>query len=456
MSPPPPPPSDSADSDPAAAAFPDREVHKSSVTRRNWTSLWSVLIVQAQNAFNDNFVKITLIGLALIVAQGTAIGDRIEHIMSALIPIPFILLAPIAGYFSDRFSKRQVILLCVVAQIAIFIFIAASVWFRSIPMAVFGFFLLAVQSTMFSPAKQGILKELVGSERLGFANGFLQMLTMVGILAGMWLGGEWFDHLFEGYNEETGTSPDNAWRAAMIPILAIGGGALVPLAMSFAVEPTPNHPNTKFRKEIWWSHFVELGYLFSHRPIRIVALLTALYWLVANFLALTVFAFARELFPDVAEGGTTSASSKMLAFVGVGLMAGSMMVSLLSRKKIQLALAPVGAFGMAIGLAGLAFLEAGSTVWEYAFLFTGFASGFFLIPLAATLQDLPEEQHRGRVLAATNLLTSLSGVIAISISLVFRQIGLSASTQVFVFAVPLALIGLYTLNLANRLTTKPE
>lgn len=441
----------SADTDLPPAG--DGEIPKS-VTRRDWVSLWSVLIVQAQNAFNDNFVKITLIGLALVVAEGTAIGDRIEHIMSALIPIPFILLAPIAGYYSDRFSKKQVIFLSLMAQLVIFLFIAVSVWFRNIPLAVFGFFLLAVQSTMFSPAKQGILKELVGSERLGFANGFLQMLTMVGILAGMWLGGEWFDHLLEGYNAETGASPENAWRAALIPILAIGASTLVPLALSFAIERTPDHPGTKFRKEIWWSHFVELGYLFSHRSIRIMALLLAFYWLVANFLALTVIGFARELFPDVAEGGTTSASSKMLAFVGVGLMAGSVMVSFLSRKKIQLGLAPIGAFGMAAGLAGLGLLEAGSTIWEYAFLFTGFASGFFLIPLAATLQDLPEEQHRGRVLAASNLLGSLSGVIAISISLLLRQAGISASIQVLVFVIPLALAGIYVLTLAKRLTAR--
>lgn len=428
------------------------EAPEKQVTRRDWISLWAVLLVQAQNAFNDNFVKIILIGLALIVAQGSSVGDHIERILSALIPIPFILLAPIAGFFSDRFSKRQVIFLCVVAQLAIFIFIAISVSIRNIPLAVFGFFLLAVQSTLFSPAKQGILKELVGSERLGFANGFMQMLTMVGILAGMWLGGLWFDHLLHGYNEESGASAVNAWRAAMIPILAIGAGTLIPLILSRFIEPTPSHPEMKFRKGIWVSHFVELAYLFSHRRIRIVALLIAFYWLIANFIALTVVGFARDLFPDVASGGITSASSKMLAFIGVGLMIGSLFVSMLSRKRIRLGLVPLGAFGMAIGLAGMGLLENGSRLFEYSFMFTGFASGFYLIPLAASLQDLPEDKHRGRVLAAANLLGSLSGILAITISQVLSQNSVSPSIQVLIFVIPMALAAFYVFRLPKILS----
>ena len=441
-------PSPSATDEPSPDSFGDKPV----VTRRDWISLWSVLLVQAQNAFNDNFVKITLIGLALIVAQGSSVGDDIERILSALIPIPFILLAPIAGYFSDRFSKRQVIFLSVVAQLAIFVFIGISVTMRSIPLAVFGFFLLAVQSTFFSPAKQGILKELVGSDRLGFANGFMQMLTMVGILAGMWLGGLWFDHLLHGYNLENGVSADNAWRAALLPIIVIGAGTLIPLILVRFIEPTPSHPSAKFRKSMWVSHFVELAYLFSHRKIRIVALLIAFYWLVANFLALTVVGFARGLNTNFEEGGITSGSANMMAFIGVGLMIGSLVVSFLSKTKVRIGLIPLGAFGMGIGILGIGGLTPGSTLWSASFALTGLASGFYLIPLAATLQDLPEEQHRGRVLAAANLLGSLSGIVAIGVSQVLTKSHMSPSAQTLLFILPLAWAGFYVFRLPKILS----
>ena len=78
-------------------------------TNRSWTSLIAVLIVQTQNAFNDNFVKFVLIGLAMAVAANSPVGENVEFILTALIPAPFILFAPVAGWFSDRFSKQKVI-----------------------------------------------------------------------------------------------------------------------------------------------------------------------------------------------------------------------------------------------------------------------------------------------------------------------------------------------------------
>ncbi|MFV1995746.1 MAG: hypothetical protein ACC661_09945, partial [Verrucomicrobiales bacterium] len=69
-------------------------------SRRDWISILAVLFVQTQNAFNDNLVKFVLIGLALAVAAGTAIGDNIQFLLSGLLPLPFILLAPVAGFIA--------------------------------------------------------------------------------------------------------------------------------------------------------------------------------------------------------------------------------------------------------------------------------------------------------------------------------------------------------------------
>ena len=52
--------------------------------------------------------------------------------------------------------------------------------------------LLSVQSAL-SPAKKGILKELVGTNRLAKAVGFMEMLAMLGILGGAFVGAIAFD-----------------------------------------------------------------------------------------------------------------------------------------------------------------------------------------------------------------------------------------------------------------------
>lgn len=393
--------------------------------------------MQAQNAFNDNFVKFVLIGLAMAVAAESAIGENVEFILTALIPAPFILLAPVAGWLSDRYSKRRVIWWCVVAQASLFAFIGLAVWLRRIELAILGFFLLAVQSTIFSPAKQGILKELVGTEKLSFANGMMSMLTMVGILGGMIASGAWFDSLLAGYNEEFGILAENSWKAALIPITGIGLFSLIALLVCYFIQETPEHPGEKFDRSIWLRHFANLKELFADRVLRITGLFVTGYWFIANFLGLSFIAYAREMFPDSTREGRLTATGQMMMAVGIGLMAGSMLVSVMSKNRIRLPFVPIGGVGMALGLFGTGLLDPGSPGWYFCVGLIGFASGFFVVPLNAHIQDAAEESKRGTIISALNLLTSFSGVVAIGAGFLLKKMGLSPSHQLLVLVVPM-------------------
>lgn len=415
---------------------------KKEPTKRDWFSTVSVAVVQTQNAFNDNLVKFVLIGLALAAAAGTWIGNTIQYVLTALLPIPFILLAPLAGYLADRFSKHAVIYWCLVSQLLIFIFITVSVLMRNIPFAIAGLFLLSVQSAFFSPAKFGILKELVGSARLGMVNGLMQMLTMIGILAGMWLGGSWFDSLLREINAAslTGPDPENAWRAALLPIGAIGFAALMPLVIGRFIQGTPAHPDMKFDRSVFLRHFADLRYLFSQPKLRLTAIAISFYWFIAYFLGLVFVLFGKELHPDLVEGGASSAAANMTVTIGIGLAIGSSFVSFISRRRIELGMIPFGGLGLTVGLLGMGLSEPGGRSFVSSLGFIGFAAGFYLVPLGAYLQDNAEEKHRGRVLSANNLLTSLTGLAAIGAGLLLDQLGLRPSHQVLLFVLPTLII----------------
>lgn len=431
------------------------DLPKPTVTRRSWISLGAVLFVQTQNAFNDNFVKMVLIGLGFAVAQGMIVfgvdlGAKIQFILGALIPIPFILGAPVAGWLSDRFSKKNVIIASLILQLAIFAMIWLAIVQRQVVPAIFGYFLLAVQSTLFSPAKQGILKEIVGSSRLALANGLMQMLTMIGILGGIVLGGWWFDRLLAELNDANGVILDNAWQAAKWPIVWIGVGCIVPLLVSALIEKTPSHPGKKFEGAVFFRHFQHLR-LLLHRPgLRGVALKIGLYWFVANFMALVFIAFGKEMFPDTQEGGAASASSVMLAFVGVGLLFGSSLVAFLSRDRIQLKLIPLGAAGMALGLLGVSVFDPSGWSFKISIGVVGFASGFFIVPLTAWLQDLAPEDERGRIISASNLINAFMGVVAIVICNGLDSMGIPAAGQIVLVLVLMALGFVWTFSYLKK------
>lgn len=404
---------------------------------RSRASLLSVFFAQSQNAFNDNFVKIVLISLTAIVAAGTTLAKYIEDILAALIPLPFILLAPLAGWLSDRYAKSSVMTIALISKVAIFGLFLLALTIRSIPLALVADFLFLVQSTLFSPAKQGIVKEIVGSKRLGAANGQMQMFLMVGILGGMALAGWWFDKELVARNAAAGVSVENGWKAAF-HVFAWGASAsLMPVLLCLFIPRTPDHPEKRFHASVLWSHFGDLKYLVRQPVLRRTGLFIAFYWFVANFVGLSFFGFAKDLHPDAVEGGVAMSAARMFMILGGGLIVGSLVVSFLSRNGNRPPLAVLGGLGMAAGLAPVGLLPAETHAWYAAIVAVGFSSGFFLVPLSAHLQDKIAPDQRGRVLSAQNLLVSLSGIAAILASTLMKVAGISVGTQTLVFAPPI-------------------
>ena len=93
-------------------------------------SFWSLIAVQIQVLLNDNAAKLMLITLGAAVAPellppklflhhpeyAQMCAKQIKTILAAIIILPFILFAPTAGWMSDRFSKRNVIVTSLWAQ----------------------------------------------------------------------------------------------------------------------------------------------------------------------------------------------------------------------------------------------------------------------------------------------------------------------------------------------------
>ncbi|MEM8952724.1 MAG: MFS transporter [Verrucomicrobiota bacterium] len=407
-------------------------------------SLSGVLVIQAQNAFNDNLVRFVLIGYAMAAAAGSGLGRDIELVLSILLPIPFVLLAPVAGYASDRFSKRTVILGCLISQVILFAWIGLSVYVGNLLFAIVGFFLLSVQSTFFSPAKTGILKELVGSPRLGLANGLAQMFTTVAILAGVYFGGQWFRGLV--------TAGREAQVAALIPIGAVGVAALLPFVFLVLIPRTPVGTSVPFRKEVLWSHFTNLRHVLGNPKLCRPLLGIVFYWLVAYFMWVVLVDFARGMFDDTPAGAAeaTGAAATMSGLLGVGLIVGSLLVSVMSRKRIQLGLVPVGGLGLTLGLLGVGLFDPAGEWFQASLIFIGFWGSFFLVPLNAYFQDQINPEERGRDLAGLALLTSLAGVFAILLAKGLRELELAPGTQVLLFVLPLLIVTIYVTRIVAR------
>ncbi|MDB4784944.1 MFS transporter [Akkermansiaceae bacterium] len=193
--------------------------------------------MQSTNAFNDSFTKFILIPLGMGLASMGLAPSRVEHLFALLAILPFILFAPMAGWLGDRFPKSLIIRLSSWFQLLVLILMGGGLWLGSrqeaaswpLYIVMLAFFLLAMQSALLSPSKMGVVKELVGSERLGFANGVMEGSVILMILLGQIIGGYWYD----AWGLQNGRAP---WAAAMIPVLWILIGAALSICFSHLAD----------------------------------------------------------------------------------------------------------------------------------------------------------------------------------------------------------------------------
>lgn len=420
-----------------------RDLDEASVLpTRNKRSFQALVAVQALNAFNDNFVKMLLIAFAGVIAKGTDLGSSMQLYLGAIFALPYVLFAPVAGWLSDRFSKQKVILWMQVVQVFIFGLFHLVLMLRdpqlSLWLALGCFFLLATQSALFSPAKMGVVKEIVGSRRLGSTTGTMQLTNFMGILSGMGLAGWWFGSMIEKPSSAGQALTSLETSARMFPELSgwfqsvqatvqtvlhtkawdsvnwlvglVSVIAILQIIGAFFIQKTPEHPRIVFYRGLWLEHFTHLKLLFSQRPLLLAAIGISYFWFMSNAVGSILITLSHELHPQ--DGSAAAkAMSVMPAMLGIGVMAGSVIAGIICRKRIELGLVPISGYLLAASLlwSGLAPVNP----WiNMALIGIGLAGGAFMTPLYAFVQDRSRPEERARIMSAINLMDCVSGIAA--------------------------------------------
>jgi acyl-[acyl-carrier-protein]-phospholipid O-acyltransferase/long-chain-fatty-acid--[acyl-carrier-protein] ligase len=405
-------------------------------TRREWLGFWSMIVQQTQNAFNDKAAQFILVPL------GGAIGVAVESWATVMIALPFVLFAPLAGWLSDRFSKRDVMLGAAIAQLLILGWLCGAILLRQMPLALIGFFALAVQSAFFSPAKIGMNKELVGSRHLGFAAGVQQMMAILAILAGQIIAGIVYDLRYAA----AGGVPAVAWQAALLPMIVLGGLAVGAIFMAWVIPRVPAQGAPRPSWSLAIRHFRHLRELWDDLPLRQASFGVAFFWGFATFINLWSVKLAKVL-TDGQEGFGTL-SSWFMASASLGMACGFGTAAYLLRRRIEIGWVPVAGVMMtvmALVLAtidparSLALIDGGIFDWRavvrpstgaflWGLILLAYFAALFLSPLNAWMQDRYPSNKRGELQSAVNLQDCLAGIAAAGfielVALIFRLMDL--------------------------------
>ena len=377
-----------------------------------------------------------MLPLMAAVQFGKASMDTVNQQVSILLIIPFVLFAPIAGWVTDRFSKKRVIVTALLGQLLGLGILGFSLFCQSLEFSLAGFFILSVQSAFFSPAKKGILKELIGTNRLAKAVGFMEMLAMVGILGGAFAGAMVFDQRVEHRG---------GWGAALLVCGFISILAFFSWVIAWPIPETTVSGTQGFQASVMINHFQDLFYLLKRKELRYAALGDAWFWGLGGFFYLVLVKISGEVVAGKIGMGTLYGFWFLL--LGVGIMVGSVFVAYLNRGRIEIGLSAIGAMGMPFVFMGFCLSNPLSNSFSGLCLALGFFGALFFVPLNGYIQDKAKENERGRVLAASNLLTQLAGILMILLHAYLSNIvGMSGKEELLVIMLPAVIIGMLTVG----------
>jgi MFS family permease len=310
-------------------------------------------------------------------------GGAPEWQRAALVPmfaLFYVVLAPFVGAFSDALPKGKVMFV----SNAIKVVGCLMMLFGSHPLMAYA--VVGLGAAAYSPAKYGILTELLPASQLVKANGWIEGLTIASIILGVLLGGQLVGQSLSGLLLsldlpllETGI--DNAAESAIAALILVYALAAwfntrIPHT-GVEMRAMPRDP-LALLPDFWACN----GRLWRDKLGQISLSTTTLFWGAGGNLKFIVLAWAA-----VALGYNTTQASALTGVVAIGTAVGAVVASMRMRLDMATRVIPLG-IAMGLLLILMVFID---NIWVAIpfLILLGGLGGFLVVPMNALLQ------HRG-------------------------------------------------------------
>lgn len=362
----------------------------------------TILTAQFFSSLADNALLFAAIGILATLSA----PDWQTPVLQQFFVFAYIFLAPFVGPLADAFPKGRVMFLSNIVKLVGCIAMLSGLH------PLYAYAIVGIGAAIYSPAKYGILTECMPAERLVWANGWMEGLTVASIISGTILGG----------------------------ILAFGISAklaLVIISTCYVIagffnyyipKVAPDHslPNKTipYILQDFWKSFQMLW----KDPLGQVSLaVTTLFWGVSATLRLVILAWA-----GVALTMSLEQATQLTALVAIGIAAGSVIAAKYVHLEHSVNVLPVGIL-MGVVVMSMAWVTQLS-VAVVLLIVIGAIAGFFVVPMNALLQ------HRGHLLmgaghsiAVQNFNENLAILALLGVYALMLKINLTENTIIVCF-----------------------
>ena len=320
---------------------------------------YTLLVAQFLSALADNALLFTAIALL----QQLHAPDWHKPLLLQFFVISYIVLAPFVGSFADAIPKGRVMFISNGIK-----FVGSLAMILGMP-PLFAYGIVGIGAAAYSPAKYGILTELLPPHKLVTANGWMEGSTVIAIILGAIIGGQM-------------ASVD-----PQLSMIAVAALYLTAAAFNIFIPKLPkDHSIPKKDLLFILRDFYQSFFALWKDPQGQVSLsVTTLFWGAGATLRLVVIAWAVLTFKFGLDQATL-----LTAAVALGVAVGSVIAARVITLENSVKVLPAGIL-MGVMVISMAWI----TEWHWATLLLfciGVLSGFFVVPLNALLQ------HRGHLL----------------------------------------------------------
>jgi len=348
--------------------------------------------------------------------------------------LPFILVFSPSGFISDKFAKHTIMKYAAFSAVIITLLITYSYYqgwfFTAFAMT----FLLALQSAVYSPAKYGYIKELVGDKFLTAGNGAVQAVTTSAILIGI----IFYTTFFENILGDTFTSKENVLQiiAPLGWLLVLGSVIEFVLALRLPDTKTSKcHDVFEFKKYFKGNYLRKnMNIILEKKEIMHSILALGLFWSISQVILAIFGEYAKS------ELGITNAIvvQGLMALSVFGIIFGSIMAASFAKYYINTGISALGAVGITVVVLTIPFTESVALL-GVEFMFFGIFSGLLMVPINAKIQHLSSSEHLGTILAGNNFIQTIFMFIFLMLTTVFAYFGANAEILFYI----MSLVGLY-------------
>jgi LPLT family lysophospholipid transporter-like MFS transporter len=382
---------------------------------------YTIIAAQFFSSLADN--ALLIVSIALLATMHAPAW--MTPMLKLFFVLSYVLLAPFVGAFADAFPKGRVMFITNLVKI----FGCLMMFFHVHPL--FSYAIVGFGAAAYSPAKYGILTELLPAEKLVIANGWIEGMTVLSIILGTVLGGALVSQNFAIYLDALLGSLNNIPTDAAIELALSVVMAAYVLAAIFNLRI----PATNARYPDQEHHPIKLVVDFSKCFIKlwrdrlgqISLAVTSLFWGAGATLQFIVLKWAEK-----ALGMPLDKAAILQGVVAVGVAFGAMAAARRVPLKKSLGVMPLG---LAMGLVVILMTLAHSVTVAYPLLvIVGALSGYFVVPMNALLQ------HRGHVLmsaghsiAVQNFSENLSILVMLALYAVMVKLDLNVYIVIVLF-----------------------